>query len=93
MVVLIKMVDIDNNKLMGLLIIAGGSLLLNKEHIKEKRKQRKWVHFQIRKRDSKEANYRIINDLGLVDKEDSRKYLLMNILAAISILLFYLHKN
>ena len=33
-----KMEDIDNNKLMGLLIIAGGGLLLSQEHIKERRK-------------------------------------------------------
>ena len=39
-VVFLKLADIDNNKLMGLLIIAGGSLLLRQEHIKE-RKQRK----------------------------------------------------
>ena len=44
------MVDIDNNKLMGLLTIAGGTLLLGQEHIKEKRKQRKWVRFRIKKR-------------------------------------------
>ena len=44
------MVDIDNNKLMGLLTIAGGTLLLSQEHIKEKRKQRKWVRFRIKKR-------------------------------------------
>ena len=37
----LKLVDIDNNKLMGLLTIAGGSLLLSQEHIKEKRKQRR----------------------------------------------------
>ena len=49
------MADIDNNKLMGLLIIAGGSLLVSQEHIKERRKQRKWVRFQIRKGDSKGA--------------------------------------
>ena len=29
------MADIDNNKLMGLLIIAGGGLLLSQEHIKK----------------------------------------------------------
>ena len=31
------MADIDNNKLMGLLTIAGGSLSLSQEHIKEKK--------------------------------------------------------
>ena len=36
----LKKTDTDNNKLMGLLTIAGGSLLLSQEHIKEKRKQR-----------------------------------------------------
>ena len=92
MVVFLKMADIDNNKLMGLSIIAGGSLLLSQQHIKESRKQRKRVRFQIRKRDSKGAYYSIINDLSLADK-DFRKYLRMNTLAAIPILLFYLNKN
>ena len=92
MVVFLKMADIDNNKLMGLSIIAGGSLLLSQQHIKESRKQRKRVRFQIRKRDSKGAYYSIINDLSLADK-DFRKYLQMNTLAAIPILLFYLKKN
>ena len=32
-----KMVDIDNKKLMRLLIIAGRSLLISQEHIREKR--------------------------------------------------------
>ena len=36
----LKMEDIDNNKLMGLLIITEGGLLLSQEHIKEKRKRR-----------------------------------------------------
>ena len=36
--VLLKMVDVDNNKLMGLLIIDGGSLFLTK-NIKEKTKK------------------------------------------------------
>ena len=44
MVVFLKMVDIDNND--GI-IIAGGSLLLSEEHIKERRKERKWVPFWI----------------------------------------------
>ena len=92
MVVFLKMADIDNNKLMGLSIIAGGGLLLSQQHIKESRKQRKRVRFQIRKRDSKGAYYSIINDLSLADK-DFRKYLRMNTLAAIPILLFYLNKN
>ena len=92
MVVFLKMADIDNNKLMGLSIIAGGSLLLSQQHIKESRKQRKRVRFQIRKRDSKGAYYSIINDLSLADK-DFRKYLRMNTSAAIPILLFYLKKN
>ena len=47
-----KMADIDNNK-MGLIIIAGGGLLLRQEHTKERRKQRQWVRPWIRKRDSK----------------------------------------
>ena len=46
------MADIDNNK-MGLIIIAGGGLLLRQEHTKERRKQRQWVRPWIRKRDSK----------------------------------------
>ena len=92
MVVFLKMADIDNNKLMGLSIIAGGSLLLSQQHIEESRKQRKRVRVQIRKRDSKGAYYSIINDLSLADK-DFRKYLRMNTLAAIPILLFYLKKN
>ena len=37
----LKMAGIDNNKLMELLKIAGGSLLLSQEHIKGKRKQKK----------------------------------------------------
>ena len=36
-----KMADIDNNKLIGLLIIAGESLLLSQEHIKERREKKK----------------------------------------------------
>ena len=76
---------------MGLLIIAGGSLLLSQEHIKEKRKQRTWTRLRIRK--SKGAYYSIIHDLSLTDKEDFRKYLRIIKLAAISILLFYLNKN
>ena len=50
-----KMEDICNNKVMGLLIIAGGSLLQSQEHVKERRKQRKWARLRIRKRDSKRA--------------------------------------
>ena len=83
----------SNNKLTGLLIIAGGSLLLSQEHINERRKQRKWALLRIRKRDSKEAYYSVMNDLSLADKEDFRKYQRMNILPAIPILLFYLNKN
>ena len=49
----LKIVDIDNSKLMRLSIIAGGGLLLSQEHIKERRKRRKWVCPWIRKRDSK----------------------------------------
>ena len=63
---------------MGLLIIAGGGLLLSQEHIKERRKRRQWVRPWIRKRDSKGAYYLIINDLTLTDKEDFRKYLQTN---------------
>ena len=41
-VIFLKMADIDNNKLMGLLIIAEGGLLQSQEHIriKEGRKRR-----------------------------------------------------
>ena len=63
---------------MGLLIIAGGGLLLSQEHIKERRKRRQWVRPWIRKRDSKGAYYSIKNDLRLTNKEDFRKYLRMN---------------
>ena len=47
------MKDIDNKKLMGLLIIAEEVLLMSQEHMKERRKQRQWVRPLIRKRDSK----------------------------------------
>ena len=67
------MADIDNNKLMGLLIIAGESLLLSQVYTKERRKQRKWMLLQITKRDSIGAYYSIINDLSLTDKKDFRK--------------------
>ena len=60
---------LNNNKRTGFLIIAGGSLLLSQEHIKERRKQRKWVRLR-KKRDSKGAYYSVINDLSLTDKED-----------------------
>ena len=66
----LKMAGTDNNKLMELLIIAGGSLLLSQEHFKGKRKQKKqkkngrWK----RKTDSKGAYYSIINDLSLKEK-------------------------
>ena len=69
------MVDINNNKLMGLLIIAGRGSLLSQECIKQRRKQRQWVRPWIRKRDSKGTYYSFINDLRLTDKEDFRKYL------------------
>ena len=39
---LLKMEDIDNNKLMKLLIIAGEDFLLSQKHIKERRKRRQW---------------------------------------------------
>ena len=67
------MTDIDNNKLMRSLIIAGGGFDLIQEHIKERRKRRQWVRPWTRKRDSKGAYYSIINDLRLTDKEDFRK--------------------
>ena len=82
----LKTADINNNNLTVLLIIAVGSLLLNQEHIKERRKQRKWLRLRIRKRDSKGAYYLVINDLILTDKEDFRRYVRMNALAAIPIL-------
>ena len=68
----------DNSKLIGLLIIAGGGLLLSQGHIRQRRKRRQWVRSWIRKRDSKGAYYLFINDLRLTDKQDFRKYLLMN---------------
>ena len=73
------MTDIDNNKLMVLLITAGGGLLLSQECVKERRKRRQWVRPWIRKRDSKGAYYSIISYLRLTDKEGFRKYLRMNI--------------
>ena len=54
------MKDIDNKKLMELLIIPDRALLLTQEHIKERRKRRQWVRPWIRKKDSKGANYSII---------------------------------
>ena len=72
------MVVIDDNKLMGLLIIAGVGLLLYQEYIKQRRKRRQWVRPWIRKRDSKGAYYSIINEPRLTDKEGLRKYLRMN---------------
>ena len=59
---------------MRLLVIAGGGMLLTPEHIKERKKQRQRMRPWIRKRDSKGANYFIVNDLRLTDKEDFRKY-------------------
>ena len=67
------MTEIDNSKLIGLLIIAGGGLLLSQNYIKERRKQRQWAHPWIRRRDSKGAYYSIINDVRLTDKEEFRK--------------------
>ena len=89
----LKMMDADNNKLTGLLLIAEGSLLLSQDHIKERRKQRKWARLWIRKRDSKGAYYSVINDPSLTDKEDFRKYPRMNTLAAVPILLLCLNRN
>ena len=57
------MVGVDSNKVMRLLIIAGGDLLLSQEYRKERRKRRQWVHPWIRKRDSKAAYHLIINGL------------------------------
>ena len=68
-----KMTEIGNNKLMRLLIIAGGGLFLSQEHVKEERKRRKWMHPWTRKSDSKGEYYSIINDLRLTDKEDFGK--------------------
>ena len=68
------MVNRDNSKMMGFLIIAGGGLSLSQEHLKEWRKRRQWVCPWIRKRDIKGAYYSIINDLRLRDKEDFRKH-------------------
>ena len=70
---------------MGLLTIAGRSLLLSQEYIKQRRKRRQWVRPWIRKTDSKGIYYSIINDLRLTDKEDFRKYQRMNT--------FILHKT
>ena len=87
------MADIDNSKLMGLLIIVGGGLLLTQEQIKEERKQRQWIRPSIRKRDSKRAYYSIINDL--VDgqrrfwKVPTNEYI--NILGNLKELKFYMY--
>ena len=59
------MVDLNDNKLMGLLIITARGLLLSQEHIKERRKQKQRMRPWIRKRDSKGAYCSIINDLKL----------------------------
>ena len=72
------MANVDSNKLMGLLIIAGGVFLLSQEYIKQRRKRQKWVHPFIRKRDSKGAYYSIINESRLTHKEDFRKNLGVN---------------
>ena len=53
---------------MGLLIIAGGGLLLSQKQIKERRKRRQWVRPWIRKKDSEGTNYSIINNLRLTEK-------------------------
>ena len=86
------MAGIDNNKLIGLLIISWDGLLLRQEH-KKKKKRRKWVHPWIRKRDSKGPYCSIINDLRLTDKGNFRKKISEKPLAAIPILLFCLNKN
>ena len=85
-----KMVDIDNNKLMRLLITAGGSLLLSQKQIKKREKQR---IRKIRERDNKGVYYSIIHDLSLTDKEDFRKYLRIHwqplyLMAAYTFILF-----
>ena len=72
------MANVDSNKLMGLLIIAGGVFLLSQENIKQRRKRQKSVHPFIRKRDSKGAYYSIINESRLMHKEDFRKNLGVN---------------
>ena len=41
-VIFLKMADMDNNKLPGLLTISWSDLLLSQEHIKERRKRRQW---------------------------------------------------
>ena len=87
------MADIDNNILMGLLIIAEEGLLASQKRVKAMRKQRKWLCPWIRKRDGKGVYCSIINDPSLTDKEDFRKYLRLNTLAAIPILSFCLTKN
>ena len=78
---------------MGLLIIAEEDVLVSQKRIKERRKQGKWVRPWIKKRDGKGGYYSIINDPSLTDKEDFKKYLRINILAAIPILSFCLIKN
>ena len=87
------MADIDNNILMGLLIIAEEGLLASQKRIQAMWKQRKWLRPWMRKRDGKGVYCSIINNPSLTDKEDFRKYLRLNTLAAIPILSFCLTKN
>ena len=55
-------------------------------YFKERRKQRQWVQFWIRKTDSKGAYYSAINDLRLADKEGFRKKICKKPLTGIPIL-------
>ena len=61
---------------------------MRQEHIKERRKQRKWVRLRIRKRDSNGAYYSVTHDLSLTNKEDFRKYLFLYFYSVFPIFLY-----
>ena len=81
------MLDIDNNKLTRFVNNFWWWFVTKpRTYIKKRRKRRQWVRFWIRKTDNKGADYSIINDLRLKDKEDFRKKICKKLLAAIPIL-------
>ena len=61
---------------------------MRQEHIKERRKQRKWVRLRIRKRDSNGAYYSVTHDLSLTNKEDFRKNLFLYFYSVFPIFLY-----
>ena len=74
--------DIDNNKLMGLLIIAGGGLLLSPEYKKTKEKTMT-MGASLDKKDWQTIGRPLTDHWQTIGRP----------LAAIPILLFYLNKN